>query len=84
MDSIACFHTPSKDKLLDLNPQKKYAGNCIMKIIVLKEKDADSLIISETNPAFTNSQGKCMFSDDGCRFSHTKKIDVSVSCFLTL
>ncbi len=35
-------------------------------------------------PCIYNSLGKCKFSAEECRFSHEKKVDVSVPCFFNL
>ena len=37
-----------------------------------------------TEPCIYNSLGKCKFSAESCRFSHEKKVDVSVPCFFNL
>jgi len=37
-----------------------------------------------TEPCVYNSMGKCKFSENTCRFSHEKKVDVSVPCFFNL
>lgn len=72
MGSTVFSPTPLKDKLLSPNLPKMSAVNYITKTIVLKETNADSLMISETNLAFLTHYLNANFQLKNADF-HTKR-----------